>query len=223
MNLILYDLCGRDPDLRFSPYCWRVKMALALKGVVFDSVPVPFTGVPGIENGATKTIPVINDAGVIVVDSFEIALYLDRTRSDAPPLLEGGSAAATARFLEAWAAQAPHPVILRIILKDVHDALAPADQAYFRSSREARFGHTLEEHQTGLAANAGALAGSLEPARRALQRYAWLGGTAPDFHDCILFGSLMWLAIIAGRVPLAADDEVAQWFGRCRALVPGAG
>ncbi len=26
--LKLYDLAGADPDRRFSPYCWRIKMAL---------------------------------------------------------------------------------------------------------------------------------------------------------------------------------------------------
>ena len=31
MALRLYDLCGEDRALRFSPYCWRAKMALAPK------------------------------------------------------------------------------------------------------------------------------------------------------------------------------------------------
>ena len=50
-----------------------------------------------------------------------------------------------------------HPIIMRIMVKDIHDALGPADQAYFRPSREARLGRSLEEHQTGADANAEAL------------------------------------------------------------------
>jgi hypothetical protein len=30
----LYDLAAAEPERRFSPYCWRIKMALAHKGLV---------------------------------------------------------------------------------------------------------------------------------------------------------------------------------------------
>ena len=42
-----------------------------------------------------------------------------------------------------------HPAMARLILLDIHDVLAPQDQEYFRSSREARFGQTLEAVQAG--------------------------------------------------------------------------
>jgi glutathione S-transferase len=100
-------------------------------------------------------------------------------------------------------------------VKDIHDALGDADRAYFRSSREKRLGRSLEEHQTGVEANAGALSAALQPARHALASFDWLGGAAPAFADYIVFGSLMWLRSIAGAVPLADDDVVAKWFGRC--------
>ena len=45
MSIRLYDLAGAQDDRRFSPYCWRVKMALVHK----------------------------------VIDSWNIALYLDST------------------------------------------------------------------------------------------------------------------------------------------------
>ena len=40
MAITLYDLAGADEHRRFSPYCWRTKMALAHKGLAFttDSV-----------------------------------------------------------------------------------------------------------------------------------------------------------------------------------------
>ena len=38
MAITLYDLCGRDERLRFSPYCWRVRMALAHKGLDYTTV-----------------------------------------------------------------------------------------------------------------------------------------------------------------------------------------
>ncbi|MDE1903950.1 MAG: glutathione S-transferase N-terminal domain-containing protein, partial [Alphaproteobacteria bacterium] len=37
--LKLFDLAGADDDRRFSPYCWRVKLALAHKGLPVETVP----------------------------------------------------------------------------------------------------------------------------------------------------------------------------------------
>lgn len=215
MSLILYDLCGRNPDLRFSPYCWRAKMALAHKGLHFSTVATPFTAVPTVENGASRTVPVINDNGRVVADSFDIALYLEEAYPDAPALFGGDGAVASAHFLQAWAFQALHSVIVRMILKAIHAELGDADQDYFRRSREIRFGETLEAHQTGIEANRDALHAALEPLRRTLAHHPWLAGPAPAFADYIVFGTLMWLRSIAGALPLDPDDPVTAWFERC--------
>jgi hypothetical protein len=37
MARTLYDLAGADPDLRFSPYCWRTRLALAHKGLEVET------------------------------------------------------------------------------------------------------------------------------------------------------------------------------------------
>ena len=39
----LYDLAAAEDDRRFSPYCWRTKMALKHKGLEFETVPWRFT------------------------------------------------------------------------------------------------------------------------------------------------------------------------------------
>ncbi len=221
MAILLYDLCGEDTELRFSPYCWRAKMALAHKGLAFDTAPTPFTAVPKVESGASKTVPVVNDHGKVVRDSFQIALYLDEAYPGAPPLFGGEALVASARFVESWAALSLVPIIMRIMAKDIHDALAPVDQTYFRSSREARLGRSLEEHQTGITANAEALRTALEPARRTLLQSPWLGGPSPSFVDYIPFGTLQWLRVISGVLPLPSDDPVAKWFERCLDLNGG--
>ena len=43
MPIVMYDLAGADPALRFSPYCWRMRMALAHKGLAVETVPWRFT------------------------------------------------------------------------------------------------------------------------------------------------------------------------------------
>lgn len=41
--LTLYELAAADPALRFSPHCWKVRMALAHKGLEAERVPRRFT------------------------------------------------------------------------------------------------------------------------------------------------------------------------------------
>lgn len=95
MPIVFYDLCGGERERRFSPYCWRVKMALAHKGLEVDNVPVFFTEIPLILDGEHKRVPVIVDGRHTIEDSWNIALYLEEVYGDKPSLFggEGGRAA----------------------------------------------------------------------------------------------------------------------------------
>ena len=73
--IALYDLVGAD-DRRFSSHCWRIRPALAHKGLDFETVPTPFTGIPAIGDGSFPTLPVIRDGETWVCDSGVIAAYL---------------------------------------------------------------------------------------------------------------------------------------------------
>jgi glutathione S-transferase len=42
MVLKLYDLAAADEERRFSPYCWRIKMALAHKELKVETIPWRF-------------------------------------------------------------------------------------------------------------------------------------------------------------------------------------
>jgi glutathione S-transferase len=223
MTTTLYDLCGADRSLRFSPHCWRAKMALAHKGLDYETAPTAFTEIVAIEDGRGKTVPVLNDNGVIVREALDIAVYLDDTYPDLPALFGHDGVVAAARLILNWANTTIHPILLRMMVRDIHDVLAPADQTYFRESREKRFGKTLEEAQTGPDANAEALASALMPVRQALGHHDWLGGAGPLYTDYIVFGSLFWLVIITGRLPLPEDDAIAAWFERCLDLHDGLG
>ena len=213
MTIRLYDLCGRDPELRFSPYCWRAKLALAHKGLAFETVATPFTAVPKID-GVSKTVPVLDDDGRIVRDSFDIALHLEAEYRHRPPLFGHDGVLAAARFLEAWTMDSLHAMVSRMIAKDIHDVLDDPDQAYFRGSREARYGSTLEAYTQGVEAHAESFGKALGPVRRTLARHEWLGGSAPLFTDHIVLGSLLWLYAIDGRLPRQRDDAVMSWFER---------
>ncbi|MCB1418639.1 MAG: glutathione S-transferase family protein [Notoacmeibacter sp.] len=223
MTIRLYDLVGRDPARPFSPHCWKAAMALAHKGLDFESIPTPFTAVPTVEGGASKTIPVINDKGRVVSDSFAIAEYLEDTYPDRPSLFGGEGGRALSRFVESWSQKTIHPFIGSVAIMDIHDMLASEDQAYFRTSREKVYGKALEQVIEGRDQRLATFLPRLDPLRMTLARQPFLGGEAPLFADYIVFGALQWLRVSSSYAMLAEDDPVAGWFERCLDLHGGLG
>ena len=220
MTIVLYDLAAAD-GRRFSPYCWRAKMALAHKGLAFEAKPTPFTGIKSIRGGE-KSVPVIEDRGRIVRDSFDIALYLEEAYPDRPTLFGGEGGKAVTRFVEAWA-NGTHSQLITLCVKDIHDALTEEDKIYFRESREKRFGRRLEAVQEGREERLEAARQALLPLRAILQRQPFIGGERPLFADYIVFGSLQWPRVISAFRILADDDPVRDWFERCLDLHDGLG
>ena len=77
MAISLYDLAGVEADRRFSPFCWRTRMALAHKGLEVETVPWRFTETDKIAFSGQGKVPVIVDRGKTVYDSWTIADHLD--------------------------------------------------------------------------------------------------------------------------------------------------
>lgn len=223
MTRKLYSLCGSDRTRPFSPHVWKTTMSLAHKGLDFDTVPIGFTEIPAVENGATKLVPLLRDGERLVKDSFDIALYLEENYPNRPPLFAGEGAMAIARFVEGWSQTTLHPAITRIIIRDIHDCLDPVDQAYFRKSREQRFGMSLEAVAEGGEAALDTFSGKLEPLRHMLKFQDFLGGATPLFADYIVFGAFQWARIVSPQRLLSPDDPVTAWFERCLDLHGGIG
>lgn len=223
MTIRLYDLVGSDASRPFSPHCWKVAMALAHKELPFETVPTTFLEVPNVEGGASKTLPLIRDGDRLVSDSFDIALYLEDTYPDRPSLFGGEGGKAAARFVERWSQTVVHSYLGGAALLDIHARLEPADQAYFRQSREARFGRTLEDVVAGREEKLATFRRSLEPLRSMLGYQPFIGGDAPLFGDYIVFGAFQWARVASPFRLLAEDDPVAAWFERCLDLHEGRG
>jgi glutathione S-transferase len=218
-----YSLCGADESRPFSPHCWKVVQALAHKGLDFVERPTPFTEIPSLENGFSKTVPILKDGQRLVRDSFEIALYIEETYPDRPTLFGGEGGKALSRFVERFSQTIVHPMVTKIAVADIHDMLGETDQVYFRRTREALLGKRLEEVKAVRDAEIAAFAAKLEPVRQTLGYQDFLGGDAPLFADYILFGALQWMRITAGIKVLADDDPVGLWFERCLDLHDGVG
>lgn len=223
MGLILYELCAADERRLFSPHCWKARMALAHKGLRFESRPVPFTRINTIGNGFSPTVPVLDDGGRLVRDSFEIAVYLEGAYPEAPSLFGGEGGVAMAKFVESWALSQIHLTLFPLIVKDIHDVLDPADKAYFRESREKRIGSTLEAAHATREARLDTFRQSLTPLRHMLKSQPWIGGDRPLFADYLVFGPLQWARIVSNFPILETDDPVREWFGRCLDLHDKAG
>lgn len=222
MSIILHDLAGADPDLRFSPYCWRTRFALAHKGLTVETIPWRFTDKAAIAFSGQDRVPVIRDGDRVVSDSWAIAEYLE-DQYPMPTMFGGSGGRAHARFINAWADAVLLPGIAPFIIRDLLDVVAPQDRDYFRQSREARFGTTLEQLQAGREARLPAFQASLTPLRLTLRRQEWLGGPAPSYADFIIGGTLMWPRCTSRYELIGKDDALSAWFDRLLALFGGLG
>jgi len=218
----MHDLAGEDPDVRFSPYCWRTRFALAHKGLPVETVPWRFTDHDAIAFSGQGKVPVIQDDGKTVFDSWTIATYLE-DQVPAPTLFGGTTGRAHALFVNAWADSVLVGGIARFIVRDLLDVIAPKDRDYFRSSREARFGRSLEEVQAGREDRLTVFRDALLPVRLVLRRQQWLGGAAPSYADHIIAGTLMWPRCASRFELLDRNDPVAEWQDRMLDLYGGLG
>jgi glutathione S-transferase len=82
MPITLYDLAGAEADRRFSPFCWRTRMALAHKGLDVETVPWCFTEKDRLPQPSVGRVPVIVDGDRVVHDSTAIADYLEQSYPD---------------------------------------------------------------------------------------------------------------------------------------------
>ena len=223
MTILFYELVGRDTARPFSPHCWKIAMALAHKGLDRSSLPTRFLDVPRVEGGISKTVPVIRDGDRVVADSFAIALYLEEAYPERPTLFAGDGGKAMARFIERWSQLTIHPYVTTAALLDIHAMQDDKNAAYFRSSREQRFGKPLEAVTAGRDAGLAGFRVALEPLRSMLGYQPFIGGASPLYADYIVFGALQWARITSPYRLLDDGDIVAQWFERCLDLHDGLG
>jgi glutathione S-transferase len=219
MTIRLLELCGSDPRRVFSPFCWRIRMALAHKGLPFESVPWRFTETGALAFANHDKVPVLVDGDRVVVESFDIARHLDAAHGGAS-LLHGAPEAY--RFIGAWTDTVLHAGIAGMIVSDIPALLDAPDRAYFIASREKRYGRPLAEVTADREARLPAFRAALLPLRHALRGRDFLGGAAPDYGDFTVFGGFMWARVVSGFELLAADDPVQAWRERMLDLFGGA-
>jgi glutathione S-transferase len=214
MTITIYDLAAEDPARRFSPYCWRVRLALAHKRLGFEAIPWRFTEKPAIAFSGQDKVPVLVDGDRVVSDSWAIAEYLEDAYPDRPSLFGGPGGRALARFINAWADSVMIAGLARLVVSDIPPLLAPVDRAYFVASREKRYGMTLQQVTANRDSAVEAFRRDLHPLRMVLRERPFLCGEAPAQADAIAFGGLQWARCVSAFPVLTPDDPLHAWRGR---------
>jgi glutathione S-transferase len=208
-----------------SPYVWRIRYALAHKGLSFGSMPIGFTEIPQVFGGRFKTVPVICHGDTMLAESWDIAEYLDRAFPSQPPIFSGPAECAMVRLMDAWFSAEILRRMFRVYVFDVHNAARPEDRAYFRQSREGFLkGTSLEEFTADRTQHLPALREAFKPLRSHLSHYPFLGGNTPNYADYIALGAFHWVASVS-TLPLLSpgDDVLRRWLDRGLDLYDGLG
>ena len=214
MTVTLYELAGADRSLRFAPHCWKSKLALVHKNLSFKTEPVWFTEKQKFAVSEQPLLPVITDGDKVVSDSWAIAEYLEATYPDAPKLFSNDEAKAKAEAFHQWASTALSKHIPGILILDLFNVIADQDKEYFRTSREARIGTTLEEFAATPEKHIKGLQAELADVREVLATQNYLGGDKPDYSDICLLGTFLWIATSGTPDFLEKDDVVYAWYQR---------
>lgn len=210
----LFELAGADAQVRFSPYCWRIRLALAHKGLSVETQPWRFSDKEAIAASGQGKVPVLIDGERWVSDSWAIAEYLEQQYPEAPSLFGSPEGHALARFVNQWTNDVLHPAMARVLLPEIYAVLDERDQAYFRSTREAAFGMSLEALASQQPQALEAFYSVLKPLQNTLAAQPYLAGDAPNFADYIVFGAFQWARVISNTISIPSTEPVGQWIER---------
>lgn len=221
MALQQFELAGADERRVFSPYCWRTCMALAHKGLEWRTLPWRFTEKDRIAPFGARTVPVLLDGDQAIVDSWEIAGYLDTAYPDRPLLFDSTAARAEGLLIKLWTEKTLHPLITRMTVRDILDVLHEGDRAYFRASREKRLGLALETVVADRETTRLRFREALEPLRAMLAVQPFIGGPTANYADYTVFGAFMWARGVSPFKLIEASDPVHAWRARLFGMFDG--
>lgn len=234
MTLVFHERVGLD-GRRISPFSWRIRYALAHKGLEPDIVPTRFADVgrirdlmgerlgphfirdrelpkPGVPVPASFfTVPVLVHDDVVLGDSWLIATHLEEKFPDAPSLFGGASGRALARWVNHWSDTVLNPVMRRLIAADFIWVIDPEDRAYYRKSREEQFGCTLEAYCTDRTKWLVVLAETCVPLEKTLWEQPWLSGQAPGYADYVVFSVFQWARIGCPEDVMPPSRALHDW------------
>jgi glutathione S-transferase len=210
MTLTMYERIGHE-GRRPSPFSWRIRYALAHKGVTPEFRHVRFADVETIRTlSGQHFTPIVTDGDRVVHDSWNIACYLEERFPDAPSLFPGGGRG-VARLVNRWADQTLGTAIRRLIAADFIRCLDAGDREYYRSSRETMFGCSLEDYCADRPRWLAEFAAVTAPLEATLAEQPYVAGAASGYADYIVFSMLQYARLGCPDDFLGEDSALRRW------------
>jgi glutathione S-transferase len=224
-KFVFHERVGLD-GRRISPFSWRIRYALAHKGLDPEVLPTRFADVERIRAlSGQDLVPILEHGDRVVHDSWSIACRLEDAFPDRPSLFGGRIGRAAARLVNHWSDGALNPPLRRVISADFVWCLDPGDRKHFRRTREQQFGMTLEAACEAADRWLAEFAQAWAPLERTLGEQPFLGGEQPAYVDYIVFSVFQWARIGAPRDVLPTEGAAAlrAWRARMIGLYAGLG
>jgi glutathione S-transferase len=211
MNLVMYERIG-EGGRRPSPFSWRIRYALAHKGVTPEFRHVRFADVETIRGlSGQHFVPIVIDGERVIHDSWNIACYLEDRFPDRPSLFGGEGGRGLARLVNQWSDNTLGVAIRRLIAADFILCLDAGDRDYYRNSREAAFGCTLEEYCADRPRWLAEFAAVVAPLERTMAEQPYFTGAAPGYADYILFSVFQYARLGSPHEFLAEGTPLRRW------------
>ncbi len=225
-KLVFHERVGLD-NRRISPFSWRIRYALAHKGLEPEVVPTRFADVGRIRAlSGQELVPVLEHDGLVVHDSWAITCHLEDAFPDRASLFGCATGRGSARLVNHWSDTVLAPPLRRLIYADFIWCVDPGDRAYFRRTREALLGATLEETCADRDRSLADFADVCGPLERTLAEQPFLAGTAPAYVDYIVFSVFQWARMGSPRDVLPQErgyPALRAWRARMVARHDGLG
>ena len=211
MTLLMYERVGHD-GRRPSPFSWRIRYALAHKGVPVEFRLVRFADVETIRQlSGQHMVPILLDGDRVVHDSWNIACHLEERFPELPSLFGGEAGRGLARLVNHWSDAVLGTAVRRLIAADFILCLAPEDREYYRRSREAAFGCTLEEYCSDRSRWLEHFAAVTAPLERTLGEQPYFAGTSPNYADYLLFSAFQYMRLGCPDEFVAEGTALRRW------------
>lgn len=217
--ITLWELQGKNAR-RYSLFSWRARMALAHKGLAFETQPVCMSDKATIAFSGGRTVPVIKDGDTVVRDSWRIAEHLEDRYPD-KPLFGGPIGRGVTQTFNTWVDRTLVGAMLAAIVSDIHERVEPADEQYFRQMMEGILKRSLEEAREKREDALRRLGSALEPLQAALKRQPFASGASPAYADYILLSVFQWARVMSPQEVLGPESPLCSWRERMLDLYDG--
>ncbi|RXW24104.1 hypothetical protein EST38_g1785 [Candolleomyces aberdarensis] len=232
--ITLYDFAINAPNKSISPFTWRVRLALNIKGIKHQTQSLDFTKIEeqckelGIPPSEIKpdgkpfySVPAIYDpsTNTRISDSLKIIEYLDKTYPDTPQIIIPGTSILNASF--SWAIGKSVFTLFPLVASYIISHTPPEASSIFRKRFEGRVKVTLEEFENDKALPAKIWAEGEEAFTTASAWFKtsdgqdrlqpWIMGQDITFADLIVGAGLAWAVYGTGGEDGEGWKRIAGW------------